>query len=97
MHGNDINDSIQFLRKYIWFIMASLVVRDIDDSIVKALKARAGMHGVSAEAEHRKILELALFQPQKKSFAEALLAMPNVGDDLDFKRQQDEPVDNVFD
>jgi plasmid stability protein len=48
--------------------MASLVVRDIDKSIVNALKARAGAHGISAEAEHRKILETILLQPKKKEF-----------------------------
>lgn len=78
-------------------LMASLIVRDIDDAVVKALKARAGMHGVSAEAEHRKILESALVQPKKKSFTEVLLSIPNVGDDADFKREQDSTAENVFD
>ena len=78
-------------------LMASLVVRDIDDSVVKALKARAGMHGISAEAEHRKILESVLVQPQKKSFTEVLLSIPKVGVDQDFKREQDGSVENVFD
>ena len=32
--------------------MATLVVRNIDEDIIKALKARAGMLGHSAEAEH---------------------------------------------
>ncbi len=68
--------------------MASLVVRDINDTVVKALKARAGMHGVSAEAEHRKILETVLLKPKKKSFAEVLLSIPDVGEDLDYKREQ---------
>ena len=77
--------------------MASLVVRDIDDDVVKALKARAGMHGVSAEAEHRKILESVLVQPKKKSFAEVLLSIPNVGDDQDFQREQDGSIENVLD
>lgn len=77
--------------------MASLVVRDIDDGVVKALKARAGMHGVSAEAEHRKILESVLLQPPKKSFTEVLLSIPNVGNDLDFKREQEDSIKNVFD
>ncbi|TXL03827.1 DNA-binding protein [Methylococcaceae bacterium CS1] len=77
--------------------MASLVVRDIDADVVKALKARAGLHGVSAEAEHRKILESVLLRPKKKSFTEVLLTMPNVGDDLDFKREQAGSIENVFD
>jgi plasmid stability protein len=40
--------------------MAQLIVRDIDEDIVAALKARAARHGRSAEAEHRRILEAAL-------------------------------------
>ena len=76
--------------------MMNLVVRNINEDIVKALKAQAGMHGVSAEAEHRKILESVLMKPRKKSFAEVLRAMPNVGDDQDFAREQNERIDNVF-
>ena len=76
--------------------MANLVVRNINEDVVKALKARAGMHGVSAEAEHRKILELVLMKPRKKSFAEVLLTMPDVGDDQDFARVQNERTENVF-
>ena len=76
--------------------MANLVVRNIDDEVVKALKARAGMQGISAEAEHRKILEQALLRPKKKSFAEALKAIPSVGSDGDFDRQQGDSVKDVF-
>ena len=36
--------------------MANLVVRNIDDDIVRALKEKAGRSGHSAEAEHRLIL-----------------------------------------
>ena len=76
--------------------MANLVVRNIDDEIVRALKARAGSNGISAEAEHRKILESVLITPRKKSFAEVLLNMPNVGLDADFERLCDDGVDDVF-
>ena len=68
--------------------MANLVVKNIDMEIVKALKARAGLEGISAEAEHRKILEAALLRPKKKSFAEVLRSIPAVGNDSDFERQQ---------
>jgi plasmid stability protein len=61
--------------------MASLLVRGLDDTLVKALKARAGAHGHSAEAEHRRILKEALEQPRRRSFAEILASMPNVGRD----------------
>ncbi len=66
--------------------MADLLVRGLDESIVQALKARAGAHGRSAEAEHRAILSAALSGPRKRSFAEVLVAMPDVGNDADFER-----------
>jgi plasmid stability protein len=40
--------------------MASLIVRRLDDDLVRRLKVRAAAHGRSAEAEHRAILETAL-------------------------------------
>ena len=76
--------------------MANLIVRNIDEEIVKVLKARAGLKGISAEAEHRKILEAALLGPQKKNFAEALQLIPNVGKDQDFVRQPDQIPNDVF-
>lgn len=69
--------------------MANLIVRNVDDSIVEALKARAGKRGVSAEAEHRYILSQVLGKPRKKSFAEVLAGMPNVGKDEDFERMDE--------
>jgi plasmid stability protein len=77
--------------------MANLIVRNVNEDIIKALKARAGRHGVSAEAEHRKILAQALVKPRKRSFVEAIAAMPNVGKDSDFKRVQDNNNRNVLD
>lgn len=77
--------------------MANLVVRNIDEEIVRVLKAQAGKHGISAEAEHRKILEAVLLKPKKKSFAEVLQSIPDVGKDSDFERKQDDTkADNVF-
>ncbi len=77
--------------------MANLIVRNIDEAIVKALKMRASKHGVSAEAEHRKILEQVLLKPQKKPFSEVLSLIPNVGNDADFERVQDDRANHVFD
>ncbi|NCJ08761.1 DNA-binding protein [Synechococcales cyanobacterium C] len=76
--------------------MANLIVRNIDDAIVKALKQRASHHGISAEAEHRKILEQVLLHPPQKSFAEVLSLIPNVGNDTDFERPQDDAAPNLF-
>ena len=70
--------------------MASLVVRNLDQGIVDALKRRAARHGRSAEAEHRAILEeVLLMKLRRKSFAEALSEMPNVGQDDDFERLEE--------
>ncbi len=77
--------------------MANLIVRNIDDEIANALKARASQHGISAEAEHRQILQQVLTRPKKKSFVEVLSQMPDVGEDIDFARPQDEAAANVFD
>jgi plasmid stability protein len=77
--------------------MANLIVRNVNEDIIKALKMRAGRHGISAEAEHRKILAQALVKARKRSFVEAIAAMPNVGKDSDFKRVQDNNNRNVLD
>jgi plasmid stability protein len=70
-------------------VVPNLIVRNVDIAIVKALKARAGKSGISAEAEHREILRRALLGPRRRSFAEVLAAMPNVGRDEDFARVED--------
>ncbi|MEE9412543.1 MAG: DNA-binding protein [Methylococcales bacterium] len=77
--------------------MANLIVRNIDDAIANALKVRASQHGISAEAEHRLILEQVLTQPKQKSFIEVLNQIPNVGEDSDFARVEDDSVAKVFD
>ncbi|MDR2876395.1 MAG: DNA-binding protein [Methylobacillus sp.] len=76
--------------------MANLVVRNLDDNVVHALKKRAAMHGRSAEAEHREILARALQRPQRKTFAQVLMAMPDVGEDDDFARDDDGETARVF-
>jgi plasmid stability protein len=64
--------------------MASkLVIRNVDEEIVLALKQRAAFHGRSAEAEHREILKSVLQRPKRRSVAEVLASMPNVGEDAD--------------
>lgn len=78
--------------------MANLVVRNLDQRVVDALKQRAARHGRSAEAEHRALLEELLLRPRGRSFAEVLASMPNVGDDEDFDRAEDKAGDDhVFD
>ena len=76
--------------------MADLVVRNLDSTIVEALKKRALRHGRSAEAEHRAILESALARTRRKTFAQALATIPDVGSDEDFARNQDESAPDVL-
>ena len=77
--------------------MASLVVRNLDEDIVRALKQRAAEHGRSAEAEHRAILEAALIKTRRRSLAEVLASMPDVGCDEDFERIDEQGARRVFD
>ena len=70
--------------------MAQLIVRNLDDDLVRRLKARAASHGRSAEEEHRVILRGAL---RSHDLADHLAAIPDVGDDSDFERQTELPRD----
>ena len=68
--------------------MAQLIVRDLDDDIVRRLRQRAAERGHSAEEEHRQILRRAL---RGSDLAAHLLRVPNVGADEDFARVDDLP------
>jgi antitoxin FitA len=71
-----------------------LIVRNVEDGIVRALKRRASRHGRSAEAEHREILRTALRgDVERASFKQALASMPDVGADGDFAVVRDLPRD----
>ncbi|MDR0843532.1 MAG: antitoxin, partial [Acidobacteriota bacterium] len=50
--------------------MASLLVRNVDATLVQNLRKRAIANGHSAEAEHRAILVCALQRPRQRSLAE---------------------------
>lgn len=69
--------------------MANLLVRNVDERLVQRLREVAAAHGRSAEAEHREILAKALGTTKRRSFAEVLMSMPNVGEDADFARADD--------
>ena len=71
--------------------MAQLIVRNLDEEIVRKLKQQAARHGISAEEEHRRILESTLLgarRSRRRTFKEHLLAMPDVGDDRLFARSR---------
>lgn len=69
--------------------MAQLLVRNISDELVKALKLRAAAHGVSTEEEHRRILAEKLNsvdQAARYDFKAHLAALSEVEDDVLFDR-----------
>ena len=70
--------------------MAQLIVRNLDDKLVRALKVRAAQKRRSAEAEHREILRKVL-TPRRvgETLKDLLLKMPAVGEDADFARPRD--------
>jgi len=65
--------------------VGQLIVRNVDDDLIHALKVRAAQKHRSAEAEHREILREALGSRRKRrTLKDLLLEMPGVGDDADF-------------
>ena len=70
--------------------MNQLIVRQLQPTIVRALRARAARNGRSAEAEHREILRQALLGGgSTPSLKDLILQMPDVGSDRDFARPKD--------
>lgn len=68
--------------------MAQLIVRNLDEDLVRRLKQRAAEHGWSAEEEHRRILRDAL---RSAGFGQRLAEIPDVGSDDDFARPRELP------
>jgi plasmid stability protein len=65
--------------------MSQLLVRDLDDEIVEALRQRATANGRCMEAEHREILRAHLTRiPKRKSLKAVLAEMPYFEDDYLF-------------
>ena len=74
--------------------MQQLVVRNIEEKVVRKLRILAARDGVSMEEEHRRILRAALFEHHKQgnTFADYLMTIPQSVDSSDlFKRQRDLP------
>lgn len=74
--------------------VAQLLVRDLEDAVVQALRQKAAEEGTSVEEAHRRILRLALLSKKpKKGFKEFLLEMPEGGDDRIFDRHRSQPCE----
>ena len=72
--------------------MAQLIVRKLNDRLVRRLKRRAAQHGISTEEEHRRILR-EILEPKEKlkpkmNFKEFLLTVPDFGEDADAYRKK---------
>jgi len=72
--------------------MAQLIVRRLEDKVVRKLKERAAKYGVSMEEEHRRILRETLLKKEnrkpKLNFKEFLLTVPDFGEDADAYRKK---------
>lgn len=77
--------------------MSSILVRNLEPEIHRALKARAAAHGRSVAAEARAILDAALRPANRLRLGSALAAIGRAagGLDLDLTRDKTpaEPVD----
>jgi plasmid stability protein len=67
--------------------MEQLIVRDLPTELVLALKRPPAQRNRSAEQEHREILKAALKRTKRRPLAAVLAAIPNVGEDNDFRRE----------
>jgi antitoxin FitA len=66
--------------------VAQLIVRNLSEDSIEALKRRAAKHNHSVEQDHREILESVLRRPKRRSLADVLATIPDVGKDSDFER-----------
>ena len=76
--------------------MPQLIVRNIEDAVVRQLRTLAATHGVSMEEEHRRLLRSVLLgeRENRKSLSKMLLSIPKstVGESEGlFARQGDLP------
>ena len=73
--------------------MAQLLVRNIPDALAKTLKLRAAEHGISAEEEHRRILQAALAPAitgtdEKLTLFDHIRQLGEIAPDFEFERER---------
>jgi plasmid stability protein len=72
--------------------MAQILIRKLDESVVRKLRAKAATEGVSAEEEARRILRRSLIgDAPVGSLIDFLRTMPDVDDDRIFDRPKSKP------
>ena len=74
------------------FRMRQILIRQLDDSVVRKLRAKAAAEGVSAEEEARRILRRSLVgEVPEVPLLDFLRTMPAVDDDRIFARPKRKP------
>ena len=87
-----VRNALPRVISLISFFMAQLLVRNLEDAVIRALKQKAAEEGTSVEEAHRRILRVALLSKKpKKGFKEFLLEMPEGVDDHVFDRHRNQP------
>lgn len=79
--------------------MAQLIVRNLEEEVVRLLRLRAGQEGVSVEEAHRRLLRRALLEETAAtppSFKDYLLGLPDAGEAV-FQRSKAAPRTVDFD
>ena len=72
--------------------MPQILIRKLDEAVVRKLRARAAAEGVSAEEEARRILRKSLIgNTPSMSLIDFLRTMPDPGDDSIFERPKRKP------
>jgi plasmid stability protein len=69
--------------------MPQILIRKLEDAVVRKLRAKAAAEGVSAEEQARRILRKSLIgDSPSMGFIDFLRTMPDVGDDRIFERKK---------
>jgi plasmid stability protein len=72
--------------------MPQILIRKLDEIVVRKLRAKAAAEGVSVEEQARRILRKSLIdEPPKMGFIDFLRTMPDPGDDRIFERRMQAP------
>jgi plasmid stability protein len=78
--------------------MAQLLVRDLEDEVVMALRTKAAEEGISVEEAHRRVLRAFAGQRGRplRDFKAFLLSFPEGNADEVFERQRNQPREVDF-
>ena len=72
--------------------MPQILIRRLDQHVVRKLRAKAASDGISAEEEARRILRRSLVgEAPSMPLIDFLRTMPDVGDGRIFRRQKRKP------